>query len=44
VRRALALVATLLMLAGCGSGSSGSDTQPLPVYRPNSNQNGDPGY
>jgi hypothetical protein len=43
LRRALALVAALVVLAGCGS-SGKTDTQPLPVYRPNSNQTGDPGY
>jgi ABC-type glycerol-3-phosphate transport system substrate-binding protein len=40
VKRAFALVAAVAVLAGCSS-SSGSDTQPLPVYKPNSNQNGE---
>ena len=42
-RRALALLAILLVLSGCGGAASNyNDQKPAPRYRPNSNQN--PGY
>ena len=42
MKRAFALLAAALVLAGCGSSGSSNDQEPLPRYRPNSNQN--PGY
>jgi len=44
MKRALLLVVAVLLVGGCGSSSGGGDTNPLPPYRPNSNQTGDPGY
>jgi ABC-type glycerol-3-phosphate transport system substrate-binding protein len=41
VRKALALLAAMLVVAGCGSSGRGADTQPTPAYHGNSNQLGE---
>jgi ABC-type glycerol-3-phosphate transport system substrate-binding protein len=41
MRRLAALAVVLAVLTGCGSSSSGGKTEPVRVYKPNSNQNPD---